>query len=76
MVIDLFPKKEQAELKRLTLTINPKTYLVDRLEFANALGEETRFAFSQMNLDVKLAPDFFSFTPPPGVQVVREAPGT
>ncbi|MFI5355230.1 MAG: outer membrane lipoprotein carrier protein LolA, partial [Desulfobaccales bacterium] len=66
------PKKEQAELKRLTLTINPKTYLVDKLEFSNALGEETRFAFSQIKLDVKLAPDFFSFTPPPGVQVVRE----
>lgn len=72
LVIDLFPKKEQAELKRLTLTINPRTYLVDKLEFANALGEETRFAFSQIKLDVKLGADFFSFTPPPGVQVVRE----
>jgi outer membrane lipoprotein carrier protein len=72
LVIDLFPKKEQAELKRLTLTINPKTYLLDKLEFANALGEETRFTFSQMKLDVKLAPDFFSFKPPPGVQVVSE----
>jgi outer membrane lipoprotein carrier protein len=76
MVIDLFPKKEQAELKRLTLTINPKTYLVDRLEFSNALGEETRFAFSQMKLGVNLGADFFNFTPPPGVQVVREAPGS
>ena len=72
LVIDLFPKKEQAELKRLTLTINPQTYLVDRLEFSNALGEETRFAFSQMKLDVKLGTDFFTFKPPPGVQVVRE----
>ncbi|MCX5889893.1 MAG: outer membrane lipoprotein carrier protein LolA [Deltaproteobacteria bacterium] len=75
-IIDLFPKKEQAELKRLTLTINPKTYLVDKLEFANAMGEETRFAFSQMKLNVKLGADFFSFTPPPGVQVVRETPGS
>ena len=71
-VIDLFPKKEQPELKRLTLTINPKTYLVDKLEFANALGEETSFTFSQIKMDVKLGPDFFSFKPPPGVQVVRE----
>ncbi len=72
LVIDLFPKKEAAELKRLTLTINPKTYLVDKLEFSNALGEETRFSFSQMKLNVKLGADFFHFTPPPGVQVVRE----
>jgi len=63
-------------LKRLTLTINPRTFLVDRLEFANALGEETRFVFTQTNLDVKLKPDFFTFTPPPGVQVVRETPGS
>lgn len=76
LVIDLFPKKEQVELKRLTLTINPKTYLVDKLQFSNAMGEETRFAFSQIKLNVKLAPDFFSFKPPPGVQVVREAPGS
>jgi outer membrane lipoprotein carrier protein len=76
LVIDLFPKKEQPELKRLTLTINPRTFLVDRLEFANALGEETRFVFSQTNLDVKLGPDFFTFTPPPGVQVVRETPAS
>ncbi|MCL4500342.1 MAG: outer membrane lipoprotein carrier protein LolA [Deltaproteobacteria bacterium] len=72
LVLDLFPKKEQAELKRLTLTINPKTYLVDKLEFSNALGEETRFTFSQIKLDVKLTPEFFSFKPPPGVQVVRQ----
>ena len=75
LVIDLFPKKEQPELKRLTLTINPRTFLVERLEFSNALGEDTRFTFTEMNLDVKLKPGFFIFTPPPGVQVVRQTPG-
>jgi len=74
-VIDLVPRQAQAELKRLTLTVNPQTYLVEKLEFSNALGEETRFAFSRTTLDVKVAPNFFTFTPPPGVQVVREAPG-
>jgi outer membrane lipoprotein carrier protein len=76
LIIDLFPKKEQPELKRLTLTINPRTYLVDKLEFTNALGEETRFTFSQPQMNVRLEPNFFTFTPPPGVQVVRETPGT
>jgi outer membrane lipoprotein carrier protein len=71
-LLNLVPKKEQPELKRLTLTINPETYLVEALEFSNALGEESRFTFSQVKLDVKLGKDFFSFTPPPGVQVVRE----
>jgi outer membrane lipoprotein carrier protein len=74
-VIDLFPRKSQPELKRLTLTINPRTYQVEKLEFANSLGEETRFAFSQMELNIHLEPGFFTFTPPPGVQVVRESRG-
>jgi outer membrane lipoprotein carrier protein len=75
-VINLFPKKEQPELKRLTLTINPQTYLVESLGFSNSLGEETRFDFTQVKLNVNLGRDFFTFTPPPGVQVVREAPGS
>ncbi len=75
-VINLLPKKSQPELKRLTLTINPRTFLVETLEFTNAMGEETRFAFSQMKLNINLERSFFTFTPPPGVQVVREAPGS
>jgi outer membrane lipoprotein carrier protein len=75
-VIDLVPLKPQAELKLLTLTINPRTFLLDQLEFSNALGEETRFAFSQSQLGIKLKPDFFTFTPPAGVRVVKEAPGS
>jgi outer membrane lipoprotein carrier protein len=74
-VVDLFPRKSEPELKRLTLHINPRTYHLERLEFANALGEETRFAFSQMQLDIKLDPGLFRFVPPPGVQVVRESRG-
>jgi outer membrane lipoprotein carrier protein len=75
-VIDLVPKKAQPELKRLTLTINPATYLVEKLDFTNALGEESRFTFTQVKLEVPLGPDFFTFKPPPGVQVVRETPGS
>lgn len=74
-IIDLKPTKDQPELKRLTLTINPGTYLVEKLDFTNAMGEESRFTFTQVKLEVPSAPDFFTFTPPPGVQVVRETPG-
>ncbi len=74
-VIDLKPIKEQPELKSLTLTINPDTYLVEKLDFTNALGEESLFTFTQVKLEVPSAPNFFTFKPPPGVQVVRETSG-
>ncbi|MEJ2671104.1 MAG: outer membrane lipoprotein carrier protein LolA [Deltaproteobacteria bacterium] len=74
-VIDLFPKKSQPELKRLTLSINPDTYLVEQLNFSNALGEESRFTFTQIKLGVPFGPAFFTFKPPPGVQVIRQTSG-
>jgi outer membrane lipoprotein carrier protein len=74
-VIRLDPRQPQPELKRLILTINPQTYLVENLEFSNSLGEVTSFAFSRTSLGVKQPAHFFTFTPPPGVQVVRDAPG-
>ena len=74
-VIRLEPRQPQPELKKLILTINPQTFLVEGLEFSNSLGEETRFAFSRTTLGVKQPAAFFTFTPPPGVQVVKEAPG-
>ena len=74
-IIRLEPRQPQAELKLLILTINPQTYLVENLEFSNSLGEVTSFAFSRTNLGIKQAASFFTFSPPPGVQVVREAPG-
>ncbi|MBM4284101.1 MAG: outer membrane lipoprotein carrier protein LolA [Deltaproteobacteria bacterium] len=74
-LVDLVPQKPQAELKRLTLGVNPATHQVERLEFTNELGEETRFTFSRIQLNIKVAADFFTFVPPPGVQVVREGQG-
>uniref|UniRef100_A0A7C5ENF2 Outer membrane lipoprotein carrier protein LolA n=1 Tax=Desulfobacca acetoxidans TaxID=60893 RepID=A0A7C5ENF2_9BACT len=75
-VINLVPKKPQAELTRLLITIHPQTYVVEHLEFTNALGEEIRFAFSQTTLGIKVPPNFFTFVPPPGVQVVKERTGS
>jgi outer membrane lipoprotein carrier protein len=74
-VIRMDPRQPQAELKRLVLTVNPQTMLVENLEFSNSLGETTSFAFSRTALGIKPAPNFFTFTPPPGVQVVKEGPG-
>jgi outer membrane lipoprotein carrier protein len=75
-VINLVPHKTQPELKRLTLTINPRSYLVENLDFTNALGEKSNFTFTQIKLEVPFGTSFFSFRPPPGVQVVRQTPGS
>lgn len=68
----LKPRRAQAELKDLVLTIDPVSYLVQALEFSNAYGDFTRMSFTGTQLNVFLEPSLFRFTPPPGVQVVRE----
>jgi len=72
MRIILKPTKPQPDLKDLVLTIDPQTFLVQSLEFSNTYGDFTRMNFSGTQLNVSLQPGFFKFTPPPGVQVVRE----
>ena len=72
MQILLTPVKAQPELKELVLTIDPATNLVQALEFTNAYGDFTRMTFTSTQLNVTLDPGLFRFTPPPGVQVVRE----
>lgn len=72
MKILMKPTKPQPEFKNLILTIDPYTYLVQALEFTNAYGDLTRMVFSGTQLNAALQPGLFKFTPPPGVQVVRE----
>jgi outer membrane lipoprotein carrier protein len=72
MRILLKPVKAQPDFKDLVLTIDPQTHLVQALEFSNAYGDLTRMSFTGTQLNVSLDPGLFRFTPPPGVQVVRE----
>ncbi|MDD3581373.1 MAG: outer membrane lipoprotein carrier protein LolA [Desulfobacca sp.] len=71
--IDLRPVAPQPELQWLALTIDPQSYVVQALEFANAYGDQTYITFNQLQLNVQLKSDFFTFTPPPGVEVVKDA---
>ncbi len=71
--IELRPKKPAPELKELILTVDPQTYLVQALQFSNAYGDQTTMRFDQPQLNLRLEPGFFTFTPPPGVEVVKES---
>lgn len=70
--LELKPRQPQPELKELILTIDPRTYLVQALEFSNAYGDFTRMLFSATELNPVLQPGFFRFQIPAGVEVVRE----
>jgi len=70
--IDLRPVTPQPELQWLALTIDPQSYVVQALEFANAYGDQTQITFSQLQHNIQLKSDFFTFTPPLGVEVIKD----
>lgn len=68
----LKPRRPQPELQELHLTIEPRSFLVTGLEFSNAYGDLTRIDLARIEINPPLKADLFRFTPPPGVEVVRE----
>lgn len=68
----LKPLQPQPELKELILSIDPGSFLVTGLEFSNAYGDLTKIELARTEINPPLRPDFFRFSPPPGVEVVRE----
>ncbi len=69
IVVSLQPRDASATIRNITLTIAPKTHLIQQLQYSDREGNRTVFDFSGFRRRT-LSPDLFRFTPPPGVQVV------
>lgn len=70
IVTTLNPRNGKALVKAVTVTINPATHLISRIEYTDAGGNRTSFDFSGYHRRAASA-DTFRFDPPAGVQVVR-----
>lgn len=69
----LTPRIEDTDFREVRLGFSGDALL--RMELEDRLGQTTRIAFSDLQPNVKLPPDLFSFDPPPGVDVVGSADG-
>ena len=70
VVTTLSPRSANALVKTVTVTINPSTHLIQRIEYADREGNRTSFDFSGYHRRAASA-DTFTFNVPAGVQVVR-----
>jgi len=73
MVLALRPRKGEAELGRLRLTVDAKTYDILGAEIADPVGNITRLRFSDLRRNTGLDDAQFQFDVPAGVDVI-EAP--
>jgi len=68
--LKLVPKQEH-EIGVLVLDVDPQSYDIAAAEVTDPLGNVTRLKFSNLKRDVGLADSKFTFTTPPGTDVVE-----
>jgi outer membrane lipoprotein carrier protein len=73
--LQLVPKHEGLDVKRITLWVAKKPMRVVRAAFVDLAGNETNLWFANIRENTGLADSMFTFVPPEGTTVIRQ-PGS
>jgi len=71
--LDLTPRDplERETIGRITIYVDPATFLIRETETIDALGNRNVIRFKEVVKNPTLADDIFKFTPPKGVRVIK-----
>lgn len=72
--LTLTARETGSGIDRLDLAVDGKTFQIVECRFKDTFGNTTRLRFSDMRLNTGVSDKFFTFTAPPGVEVVQMAP--
>lgn len=72
VALTVIPREETPQVAKLTLVADPKTGAISEIWFWDHLGNLTKIRFFNLRRNVKLENDLFHFTPPKGVEIVKE----
>jgi len=70
LVLQLIPRSPQQNLSKILLRLDKKNFLIYQTEVYDLFDNLTRITFSQIQIDTNLADTLFTFTPPPGVEML------
>jgi outer membrane lipoprotein-sorting protein len=70
-ILELAPKEPLANLTKLILTVDKKTYYVIQADVFDELGNVTRTRFIDIKTNIGLSNSFFHFAIPPGTEVIK-----
>jgi outer membrane lipoprotein carrier protein len=70
-LLELAPVEPQADFQRLVLRVDPKRYLIVQTDIYDAFDNVNQIRFSGIKVDRNLPDSLFTFTIPPGTQVLR-----
>ncbi|HXC62253.1 MAG TPA: outer membrane lipoprotein chaperone LolA [Nitrospiria bacterium] len=69
--LTLIPKEARSGPRKITLEIDPKTALIQKITLYQTDGNTATFTFTQIKINPTLEDPLFVFTPPKGVEVVQ-----
>lgn len=72
LVLDLTPRKPEAMLARLVLSVDPRSGLVRKAVVYDQLENTVTVRFLDVAVNPGLPDTLFAFTPPPGVAVIKQ----
>lgn len=72
VALTVVPREENPQVARLTLVADPKTGAISEIWFWDHLGNLTKIRFLNLRRNVRLEDRLFRFTPPEGVEIVKE----
>ena len=70
LVLQLIPRSSQQNLSKILLRLDRNTFIIYQTEVYDLFDNLTRITFSQIQIDTNLADVLFTFTPPPGVEIL------
>jgi outer membrane lipoprotein carrier protein len=70
-LLSLTAKEKGAEIDRIHLTIDEKTFHILQLSFTDNYGNTTRLSFHNIKTNTGISDDFFVFRPPSDVEIVH-----
>lgn len=65
------PREATPAYQKIFMFVDVGTFQVRRVLMLDAQGNRNRFDFEQPEVNVKAPPNEFTFTPPPGTQIIR-----
>ncbi len=67
----LTPRKAHPQVNYLDVWVNGVTFLIERLRIVDHFGSITDLSFTNIKVNVSRPADYFTYTPPPGTEVIR-----
>jgi outer membrane lipoprotein carrier protein len=70
--IKLVPRKPHPQVEELRLWADRDTFFITRLQVIDQFGSITDLFFTGIKTDVEIPAALFTFTPPPGTEIIRQ----